>query len=310
MLQRYYFVMNLKNKAYLQLHAAIFFWGFTGVLGRAISMDAPAIVWYRMLFSAIIIGLIISLKGKWQRIPMSDMKRLALVGFLFAVHWLAFYISIKMAGASIAMVCLATASVFTALVSPMITGGRLKISELWIGMVALLGVLVMYIFQENTDQVFDVANQRWGIVLGVVAAILSAVFTILNKPLAAKYEFRNVVFWEMTIGFLCLCIVIPFYLPSVTWEQVIPQGWDYIWLGCLVYFCTVLGQQLVVQALKYLNPFTITLSVNIEPLYGIILAFLLFNENEMLGWPFYAGVIIICISLLMQIYWTRRMNRK
>lgn len=303
--------MNFKNKAYLQLHAAIFFWGFTGVLGKAISMDAPAIVWYRMFLSAMVIGLIITLKGKWQRIPMVDMKRLAFVGMLFAIHWLAFYISIKLSGASIAMVCLATASVFTAIFAPLIHKSRIQISELVIGSIALSGVMVIYLFQESPMNLSlgEEQNLQWGIILGVIAAILSAVFTVLNKPLATKYEFRNVVFWEMVFGFLILCIALPFYLPNVDWVQVVPQAWDFLWLACLVYFCTVLGQQFVVQSLQQLNPFTVTLSVNIEPIYGIILAFIIFREDQFLGWPFYLGVSIIFISLILQVAWNARVSK-
>lgn len=302
--------MDAQRKAYLQLHLAVFFWGFTGVLGTEISINAPAIVWYRMLFTALFIGVFITIFKKWQVIPSKDIKRLIIIGVLFAIHWVAFYMSIKLAGASIAMVCLATASVFTAILNPMINKGKIQKSEVVIGLIAVLGVLVMYLMMDDSkSDLKEPQDMRLGIILGVITAIISAIFTVLNKPLAKQYEFRNIVFYEMTAGFLFLCLLIPFYLPYVTTEEIIPKGWDYLWIFCLVYFCTVLGQQLVIQALQYLNPFTVTLSVNIEPIYGVILAFLIHKENQFLGLGFYIGVAIIFISLMLQVYVTNRRSR-
>lgn len=304
--------MQEQNKAYLQLHAAIFFWGFTGVLGTEISVTAPALVWYRMFFTTLFIGATIFILKKWQKIEKKDFRRLILIGFLFAIHWLAFYISIKMAGASIAMVCLATASIFTAILHPIILKGKMKLVEISVGMIAVFGVAIMYIFQDEKD-LMNVSKSpeslRIGIILGVFAAVLSAIFTILNKPLSEKYEFRNIVFYEMLFGTICLSIMAPFYLPHVALDDLIPKGMDYVWLFCLVYFCTVLGQQLVIQALQKLNPFTVTLSVNIEPIYGVILAFLIHNENQFLGAGFYWGVFLIFISLMIQVWHTRRMKK-
>lgn len=303
--------MQQPNKAYLQLHLAVFLWGFTGVLGTEISMSAPAIVWYRMLGTALFIGVFIALFGKWQKIPKSDFKRLMLVGVLFAIHWVAFYISVKLAGASVAMVCLATASVFVALLHPIISKGKILLSEVLIGLVAVVGVLIMYVMMDHKPSVGRTAgDMRLGIVLGVGAAILSAIFTVLNKPLAERYDYRNVVFYEMLAGFILLSICIPFYLTYADASDITPKGWDYLWLFCLIYFCTVLGQQLVVQALQKLNPFTVTLSVNLEPVYGIILAFLIHNENRFLGPAFYLGVSIIFSSLMLQVWVTARRNRK
>lgn len=283
---------------------------FSGDLPTAISVTAPALVWYRMLGTAMFIGTFITLFGKWQKIPRPDFLKLITVGLLFAIHWLAFYISIKLSGASIAMICLATASVFTAIIHPIFSKQKIQISEVIIGAIAVSGVLVMYLMMDEKPLVGkSIAVMRWGIVLGVFAAILSAVFTVLNKPLAEKYDFRNVVFWEMISGFLLLCLLSPFYLQHVDLSQLIPKGWDYLWLFCLIYFCTVLGQQLVILSLQKLNPFTITLSVNLEPVYGIVLAFLIHHENKFLGPGFYIGVVIIFISLLLQVGYTARRNK-
>ncbi len=303
--------MDTKQKAYLQLHAAIFFWGFTGVLGTAISVTAPALVYYRMFFTALFIAFFMTIHKKWQKIPWIDMKKLIFIGFLFAIHWLAFYWSIKLAGGSIAMVCLATASVFTALFNPWINKGKIQISEIIIGIIALLGVLIMYLMMDDSkSNIKSAEDMRLGIILGVFTAIISALFTVLNKPLAQQYEFRNIVFYEMLSGFVFLSILLPFYVSQTPIEQLIPNTWDYLWLFCLVYFCTVLGQQLVIQSLQVLNPFTVTLSVNLEPIYGVVLAFLIHKENQFLGMGFYIGVAIIFFSLVLQILHTKQKTKK
>lgn len=311
--------MNQNNKAYLQLHLAIFFWGFTGVLGRAIELSAPLIVGYRMLFTALILAGIITFFRKWQKISISDFKRMYFIGVLFAIHWVAFYMSIKLAGASIAMICLATASIFTAIFNPLFTKTKIHLSEILIGAMALIGVLVMYLFQKDSgDESISInesgSNYQLGIILGVVAAIISAIFTIFNKPLTQKYDSRLMVFHEMSAGMLFLLVLSPYYFSEIHSGKILPEGWDYLWIFCLVYFCTVLGQQLVLKALKSLNPFVVTLSVNIEPIYGIILAFVIYKENLVLNWSFYVGMSIIMISLIWQVWlgssWRKRMKAK
>src|SRR5262249_46204558 len=140
-----------------------------------------------------------------------------------------------------------------------------------------------------------------GIVLGVVASIISAIFTVLNKPLAEIYPPRTLVFYEMTSGLTFLSIIAPFYILSNPQEILVPQGLDYLYIFLLSYCCTVWGQSLAMSALKHLSAFTITLSVNLEPVYGIVLAFLIFRENDQLGYGFYIGMGLIFASLLMQV---------
>lgn len=308
----------IKDNPYLHLHTAIFFWGFTGVLGRAIELSAPLIVGYRMILTAIILVILLAFYNKIHllRINKKDLKSLIGIGILFAIHWVTFYMSIKLAGASIAMICLATASIFTAIFQPLIHKTKLHTNELFMGGLALIGVLIMYIFQNannptnpNNDGLQN--DFRLGIILGVISAIISAIFTILNKPLSERNDAKVMVFYEMISGFSFLLLLSPLYFSYYHQGAVLPQGWDYLWLFCLVYFCTVLGQQLVLTALKKLNPFVVTLSVNIEPIYGIVLAFLIYQENLMLNWSFYVGMSIIILSLALQVYLSRKkINKK
>ncbi len=299
------------KRAFAQIHLAVLLWGFTGILGKAISLTAPVLVWYRMIITAAIIALIVTKRKEWVAFTRRDFVKITGIGMMYAVHWVAFYASIKYANASIAMVCLATASVFTALLDPLLNKGKFNAIEILLSFMAVAGVYCIYALQPHDK---DVANPmvdfELGVVLGVVASVISAIFTVLNKPLAEKYPPRTLVFYEMSSGLLFLCLLAPFYLMQHPAEVLLPQGWDYLWIFLLSYCCTVWGQSLAMSALKNLSPFTITLSVNLEPVYGIILAFIVFQENNQLGTGFYLGMGLIFASLMCQVALILRKNRK
>lgn len=289
------------KKAFAQIHLAVLLWGFTGVLGKAISLSAPVLVWYRMLLTTVIIGVILWLRKEWFRPAGKDLTKIFGIGLMYAVHWVAFYASIKYANASIAMICLATASVFTAVMDPILNKGKFNVAELGLSTLAVGGVFCIYALQPSSAGVAKpMANFEFGVLLGVIASIISAIFTVLNKPLAEKYVPRTLVFFEMFSGLLFLSVLAPFYIYFNAAEPLLPQGTDYLWIVVLSYCCTVWGQSLAMSALKYLSAFTITLSVNLEPLYGIILAFIFYKENNQLGMGFYMGMSLIFVSLLLQ----------
>lgn len=303
----------MKN-ALIQLHLAVFLWGFTGVLGRAITLDAAVLVWWRVVLTALFVAFFLTLRRQWVRVDRKDFGRLIAVGSLMAIHWVAFYGSIKASNASVALICLSTASVFTALLDPLLNKSRFDRWEVAIGIVALAGVWLIY----RAQLAFG-----WGILLGVVAAILSAVFTVLNKPISVKYPARTVVFWEMTTGVALLSAVLPFaadglrigqWWPRQSRHEFLfasPDLWtavqaffgapnDWLWLVLLSLCCTVWAQSLAVSALRKLSSFTVTLSVNLEPLYGMALAFVFFNEAQELTAGFAWGVALIFLSVVLQ----------
>lgn len=298
------------------MHAAVLLWGFTGVLGRAISLDFPVLVWYRMLLTALIMAGILTYRSGWVSVSRKDLGRLILVGILMGVHWVAFYGAIKFANASVALVCLSTASIFTSLLDPFINKSRWNISELGFGLLALAGVAVIAFFDRKSAA--QSTQRDIGILLGIIAAVLSAVFTVLNKTVASKYPARTMVFWEMTSGWVFISIAIGVVLATgngavmlnpdhTTFQhskapipQAIPAGWDWLWISILALCCTVWAQSLALTALKQLSSFTVTLSVNLEPVYGILLAFLFFHENKELGASFYIGVGMIILSVGLQ----------
>lgn len=297
------------KKALIQLHIAVLLWGFTGVLGRLISLDAPMLVWYRMMLTALFALVILLTSRKWIKVDWAGVKKLTAIGGMMAAHWIAFYAAIKYANASIALVCLSTSSVFTSVLEPLLNKTKFNLKELSFGMLALLGMILIYYSQT----VFGI-----GILLGVIAALLSSIFTIYNKRIAAEYPVRTMVFYEMTTGFLIITALLPLlylYLPHTNfvpaqhnlWEvvQELPGSLlqyknDWIWLIILALCCTVWAQTLALNALQKLSSFTTTLTVNMEPVYGILLAVLIFREDKDLNGGFFAGMTLICLSVALQ----------
>lgn len=296
------------------MHLAVLLWGFTGILGRLITLSAPVMVWYRMGLTALFIGIIISYRKLWQKLERKDVKKVIGIGLLFAVHWVAFYASIKLANASIALVCLSTASVFTAVLDPVINKKKINPIEIGLSLIAILGVYCIYIMYPAEEELNPkhqaMIDFPLGLGLGIIASIISAIFTVFNKPLAGKYEPRLLVFYEMLVGFIFLSLAAPLYIQQNPSEELIPLGWNILWVFCLVYFCTVLGQSLAMTALKQLSTFTVTFSVNLEPVYGIILAFIFFDEQEQLSAGFYLGMGLIALSVLLQVMLLIRNSKK
>ncbi len=294
------------KKALIQIHLAVLLWGFTGVLGRAISLDAPVLVWYRMLMTAVFMAFILTYRKQWVKIEKRDMVQLTMVGILMCLHWVGFYGSIKFANVSIALVCLSTASIFTSLIDPFVNDSKHDLKEVLLGSLALAGVYCIYRFQQFNGL---------GIAFGIAAAILSSIFTVLNKKIASKYPARTMVFYEMGTGFIFISALMPvlyYYLPNTRFIPNTAGAWyanDWLWLVVLSLCCTVWSQSLALNALKHLSSFTTTLSVNLEPVYGILLAFFFYNENHEiifnkgthdLNWGFLSGMSLILLSVVLQ----------
>lgn len=283
--------MNATTKAFLQLHTAVFLAGFTGVLGRLIDLNEGWLVWYRMLLSTLILLLILLFSKKNIRIERKYLLQCISVGGMIALHWVFFYGSIKYANVSIALVCFAATGSFTALLEPMIYKRKIDLFEILLGLLVLLGIYLIFHFD---------VQYKTGIMLGVAAAFLSALFPIFNKRIIQKVPAANLTLYELGGGWLLLSLLLPFYLqfsPAVT---AIPSVSDWFWLLLLSMFCTVLAFQLSVSALKKISAFTANLTYNLEPVYGIAFAFFIYHENKDLGKGFYLGISLILLSVLIQ----------
>ncbi|MCU0381740.1 MAG: DMT family transporter [Chitinophagaceae bacterium] len=279
------------KKAFLQLHAAIFLAGFTGILGRLITLNEGLLVWYRMLFSALGLFVLLKVSGKEIRFPEKGKLALLGVGGIVALHWTFFYGSIKYANVSIALVCFSAVGFFTALIDPLLTKRRVQPVELFLGLMVMLGIYLIFHFDEQYQA---------GIVWGVISSLLAALFTILNKKLIQQHGTDTVTLFEMGGGWLVLTLLLPIYLYRFPTDHIVPSWSDFFWLLFLSLLCTVLAFRLSLDALRKISPFTVNLSYNLEPVYGIILAFIVYQENKYLGWGFYTGFAIILGTVLLQ----------
>lgn len=279
------------KKALFELHLAIFLAGFTGILGKLILLPQGPLVWYRMGLTTLSLLGWMFLTGKLKAIPIQEFIRIAAVGLIVAVHWLCFYGSIKYSNVSIALVCFSSSSFFSALMEPIIKKQRPSLTELALSLVAIVGIYV--IMEFNT-------HYLTGILLGLAAAFFSALFTILNKSLTIKHDAYTITLYEIGAGFLGLCCFIPWYTNHFPTSDWIPSISDWTYLLILSIVCTVWAFSLAINSLNHVSSFTMNLSYNLEPIYGIILAFILFHENKHLHRGFYWGLSLILASVAAQ----------
>jgi drug/metabolite transporter (DMT)-like permease len=279
------------RKAFLQLHAAVFLAGFTGVLGRLIELNEGWLVWYRMLLSAVLLLLLMLLRKQSIWIEKKFLLRCIGIGALIALHWVFFYGSVKYANVSIALVCFAATGSFTAFLEPLILKRRIDLTEVLLGLLVLLGIYLIFHFD---------VQYKTGILFGVAAAFLSALFPIYNKKLIQHVPVSALTLYELSGGWLLLSLVLPFYLQFSPATKHLPSLNDWFWLLMLALFCTVLAVQLSVNALKKISPFTANLTYNLEPVYGIALAFLIYHEEKELGNGFVWGILLIVASVVIQ----------
>ena len=271
-------------KAQWQMHFCVLLWGFTAILGKAITMPAMALVVWRM---GLVTAALLLVPRVWRgmaALPPRLLLTYAGIGILVALHWLTFYGAIKLANASVAVTCIALATVFVPMVEPWITGRRFEPRELLLGVAVVPGVALV---------VGGVpAGMRLGIVVGTISAVLVAFFGALNKRYVERADPLTVTCVELGAGGLALALLTP-VLPWFGSPLVLPGLQDAVLLVVLAMACTLLPFALSLVALRHMSAFSAQLAVNLEPIYAIVLAVLLLNEQRELGGMFYAGVAII-----------------
>jgi len=289
------------KKAFLQLHLAVFLAGFTGILGRLITLNEGLLVWYRLLISSVTMWVLYSLMKRLQRISRMDILRITGVGFIAAIHWVTFYGAIKYANVSVGLVCFSAVGFFTALFEPLILKRRLHKTELLLGLIVMLGIYI--IFQFDTQY-------KTGIIVGILSAMLGSLFPIYNKLLLQRVNVETLMTYELTGGFLVLSGLLPFYLHYFPAPDFFPDWRNLGWLLVLSWICSVWAFRLSASALKKLSAFTVNLTYNLEPVYGIVLAFAVYHENKFLSHWFYAGFGLILLALIVHILLLREKGRK
>lgn len=279
--------VNPARKAHLQIHFCVVLWGFTAIFGRLISLPALPLVWWRMTIVAVILAFVPRVWREWRRMPGRLLAAYGGVGCLIALHWLTFYGAIKLSNASVGATCMAVAPVFVSMVEPLIVRRAFKLRELLLGVVMVPGVVMVIGGVPG--------GMRGGIALGILSAMLVAVFGTLNKRLVHHADALAVTAIELAAGALLLTVFGPLLRqPLFQW----PTLHDGVLLVILAVGCTILPFTLALVALRHLSAFAAQLAVNLEPVYAILLGSVLLHEHRQLDPLFYAGVLIILGAVL------------
>ena len=293
--------MKENTSTLIILHTAVFLAGWTGIFGRLIALSGLPLVWYRILVSVATLFLVLALTKRMHRVARPALLRIAACGILLALHWVCFYASIQASNVSVGVACIATTCFFTTLFDPLINRSkRFSWPEILISFISIAGVLLIF----SLD-----VRYRLGIAFGLLSAAIYSVFAILNVNVAARTgeDTPTMLFYELIGGALFLTLCMPLYARLFPSEPVAPVGIEYLWLLLLGSVFTIVPFLFQLQALRKLNAFTVNLTYNLEPVYSIAIAALLFSEQREVGWSFWVGLALIVISVVLQ---TRRVASK
>lgn len=279
------------KKAFYQLHISILLAGFTAILGKLIELQEGYLVLYRMAISTLTLGAIMYFTKRLVRIHYKDLLKLLGIGAIVAMHWVSFYGSIKYSNVSVSVTCLSAIGFFTSFMEPLLMRRRIDFIESLLGLLAIAGIYLIFNFYPE---------YKTGIIFGIISAFLASIFPILNKSLLRQFSARTVTLYEMGGGTLALLFILPFYFHFFPASYFLPTPSDWFWLLILSWACTILAFILSMNALKQLSAFTVNLSFNFEPLYSIIMAFIIFQENQFLGAKFYVGFSLIMLAVSLQ----------
>lgn len=292
--------MNSNTKDQLSLHFIVFIWGFTAILGKFISIDALDLVFNRTALTSVAIAGYLLLRKRGFKAQPKDLMFMWFCGILIAIHWITFFGAIKISNISITLAGISTGALWSSLLSPIMSKSKLDPVELILGFLVILGIGIVFYEEPNAADIRDISftgitltNFQWGLIIALISAMLSASFSILNKQLVTRYPKPvQVTFWEMTFAFISIVL---FSLstgtnPMMRWATL-ESDWMYVTILALA--CTAYPFIKSVELLKRISPFSVMLAINLEPVYGILLAALFFGASESMSPQFYIGVIII-----------------
>jgi drug/metabolite transporter (DMT)-like permease len=285
--------MKLTKKIhyYLVLHLTIILWGFTGILGKLLSMPSSAIVIDRMLVAYLALVSMLLFRKK-EFIAKRIRWQMLVVGVITAAHWLTFFESLKVSNVSVTLCCLASCSFFVSLLQPLFSNSKLKLYELVLGLFVILGIYIIFTFESDFSL---------GIILSLISAFLAAIFSVWNANLIKHNSAFSITLNEMLAGWIAMLLYFSLK-DDFDLQQLIPQGIDWLFILVLGVICTALAFLLGTAVLKELSAFTVSISVNLEPIYGILLALWIFGKSEEMSLGFYCGAFIILATILVNAY--------
>ncbi len=272
------------------MHLIIFIWGFTGILGKLIHLDAIVIVWYRILIAVICLAFFFLLTKRSFKIEIKQLLKISIVGIIVASHWLTFYYSIQLSTASLGILCLSTTTLHVTWLEPLVMKRRFS----WIEF--LLSCCVIYgIYFVSGD--FS-PKEMTALYFGLLSALCAALFSVFNAKISQEVPATHITFYELIIGFVFVSI----FLISIGRmnPQILKMNYsDFAWLLFLGIICTSFAFLVTIEIIKRLGTFTVSLSINLEPVYTILLAIFILKEHELLNSKFYIGAMIIIFVVLL-----------
>ena len=278
-----------KLENYLLLHFIVFIWGFTAILGALITIDAIPLVWYRMLLAVVFIAIYFLFKKKSFKIEKKAIFKFIISGIIIAVHWITFFKAIKVSNVSVALVTMSTGAFFTSLIEPLFFKRKIQAIEILLGLIVIIGLYIIFNFESQ---------YTLGIIYALISAFLSALFSVLNGIYVKKYEATVISFYQLLFGVLGVTLFLLFTNQfSVAFFKLSVSDWFY--LSVLSSICTAYAFIASVKIMRYLTPYTVMLTINLEPIYAIILALIIFGEKEQMNPEFYYGAGIVLFVVLL-----------
>ncbi len=274
-----------KQKAYIYLHFSVICWSFTAILGALIDLSAYSLVWWRVLLASLILLFLPRLWRIVRDMGWSMIRSYSRIGVLIALHWVCFYASIKLGNASIALITLATTSLFTAIMEPYLLDENYKWKDVFLG---VLVIPAMMLAISDFDQ-----DKTLAFIVGIASAFLLAYLTICNRRLIHNSTPLSITLIEMSSALVFLTCISPILYFTTDLRAIVPVGLDWVYLLILTIGCTIVPYMLHLRALKEVSAFTINLILNLEPVYGILLAIVILNDQKEFELSFYVGVLVI-----------------
>lgn len=282
-------MLSDNNKSYLHLHLIVFIWGFTAILGRLITLDALPLVWYRMLFAVGFIFIYIKYKRMPIKIPKRILLKFLVAGLVIALHWFTFFRAIKVSNVSITLACLSTGAFFTSIIEPIFFKKKIIWYEIFFGLIVVFGLSIIFNVEGRYVE---------GIILALTSAFLSASFAVINSKFVKDYDPTVISYYELGGGVLFFSIFLLF-TNSFNSEFFQLTTSDFVYLLILSSVCTAYAFIASTAVMKFLSPYTVMLTINLEPIYGIILAVLIFEDKEQMSPQFYVGAVIILLTVIL-----------
>ncbi|PVX46901.1 EamA domain-containing membrane protein RarD [Flavobacterium sp. 103] len=280
---------NDNLRSYLNLHLIVFIWGFTAILGALITIQSQFLVWYRMFFAAIFIAVFLAVKKKSFKVAPKSLVKFIIVGLLIALHWIFFFEAIKVSTVSITLSVFSLGAFFASLLEPLFYGRKVLWYEVFFGLIIIAGL----------GLIMQVEINYWsGMLLALVSIILGVLFTLINGKLIADHDPSVISFYEFLAGFIFISIYFLFQ-GSFNADFFVLSAKNWILILILASICTAYAFTASVKVMRQLSPYTVMLTTNLEPVYGIVLAFFIIGGKEKMSTEFYIGAVVIVITVLL-----------